>query len=169
MMELKIGFLAFSRSLRSDVDRVVSEILLSVSPVVLALVEALALDLARGGMEDLHRLVAGNRRRLEAMSATLPGVSLPDADSRISVARIRFESAEIAENTRLGLHGRAFSSFRARPSTGREPVPTPTCASRCRGIPRSWTQARGTPRRGRTSSARKTRPRHGTRRPREKA
>ncbi|GAA4448110.1 aminotransferase class I/II-fold pyridoxal phosphate-dependent enzyme [Phytohabitans houttuyneae] len=102
MAELKLGFLAVSDDLREAVAHALSEVLLSVSPLVLKLVETLSLDAAASGMGALHELIATNRSRVTAAVADLPGVAVADPDARVSVCRLRFDSAEAASRV-LGL------------------------------------------------------------------
>ncbi len=85
--ELKIGMLAWSERTRLPIKRAFSESLLSASPVVLLLVEALAQDWARGGYERARDLVATNREIVRREVARV-GLSLADPTSQISVARI---------------------------------------------------------------------------------
>ena len=48
MQELKLGFVAVSESMRAKVEHVLSDVLLTVSPFVLTLIEMLAVDAAHG-------------------------------------------------------------------------------------------------------------------------
>lgn len=106
MQELKLGFVAVSESMRADVDHALSDVLLTVSPFVLTLIEMLALDAAQGGFAELHSLVAGNRRVVSDAVGRLDRVELLDPWSRISVGRLRFRSSAEADRTRLGLFER---------------------------------------------------------------
>jgi aspartate/methionine/tyrosine aminotransferase len=103
--ELKLGFVAMSTRLEGELKHLVSDVLLSVSPLVLRLVEELALDTARGGDGELHELVAANRRRARAAAEEL-GFGLPDSDARVSVCRLRFASSDEASAVRRGLERR---------------------------------------------------------------
>ncbi|MHA3835185.1 aminotransferase class I/II-fold pyridoxal phosphate-dependent enzyme [Terrabacter sp. AAH1] len=96
--ELKLGFVAVSHHWRRPVEHALSDILLSVSPFVLALVEQLALDGANGGLEQLHALVATNRGRVARLVADLPGVTLLDAPAAVSVARLELPSSSVADD-----------------------------------------------------------------------
>lgn len=85
--ELKLGFIGFSQGCPLALDDAMSDLLLSVSPLVLRLVGELAREAAQGGFEELHQLIATNRRVLtEALDAT--AAQVVDPDSRISVARV---------------------------------------------------------------------------------
>lgn len=84
-LDLKVGFLAYSRRFPAPLRRVYTDILLGVSPAILCLVTALADDAARGGLAALHRLI-GEHRSL--VRAAIPFGGWPDRDSRISVERL---------------------------------------------------------------------------------
>ncbi|WP_433389495.1 aminotransferase class I/II-fold pyridoxal phosphate-dependent enzyme [Micromonospora sp. KLBMP9576] len=85
--ELKIGLLAYSERTRLPIERAFSESLLAASPVVLQLVEALALDWVDGGRERASALVERNRAVVRAALDTV-GLRLADPHSQISVARV---------------------------------------------------------------------------------
>lgn len=105
MQELKLGFVAVSRSRHAEVEHALSDVLLTVSPFVLALIEMLARDAGNGGLEELHDLVAGNRALVSTAVSAMDQVELLDPGSRISVSRLRFGSAADADRALLGLHG----------------------------------------------------------------
>lgn len=106
MQELKLGFVAASESMCADIDHALSDVLLTVSPFVLTLIEMLAVDAAQGGLAELHSLVADNRRIVSDTVDGLDCVELLDPWSRISVVRLRFRSPADADQTRLGLYER---------------------------------------------------------------
>lgn len=85
--ELKIGLLAWSERTDLPIKRAFSESLLSASPVVLLLVEALAGDWQSGGYERARDLVSRNRA-VVGKAADEAGLRLADPLSQISVARI---------------------------------------------------------------------------------
>jgi enduracididine biosynthesis enzyme MppP len=87
-LELKIGWLAFAEHVALPITKVHSDILLGVSPLILALVEQFSLDAARGGLAELHRFIAENRRIVRDGLADVPDVSFPDPESHASVERI---------------------------------------------------------------------------------
>jgi enduracididine biosynthesis enzyme MppP len=87
-LDLKVGMLVSSENVGLPVPEVYSDILLGVSPFILALVERFARDAADGGLDELHEHIAGNRRVLRETLAGIPGVSFPDEDSRVSVERV---------------------------------------------------------------------------------
>lgn len=87
-LELKIGWLVSSANINLPVTKIYSDILLCISPLVLALVERLAEDAAVGGLSELHRFIAMNRQILRSELADVPGVHFPDTTSRGSVERI---------------------------------------------------------------------------------
>jgi enduracididine biosynthesis enzyme MppP len=89
--ELKLGLLASSRRTRLDLRRAMSDILLSVSPFVLLLVEAFAQDAAMGGFERLHGLVEGNRELLRRELEDVECARVVDGGTRISVERIELD------------------------------------------------------------------------------
>lgn len=85
--ELKLGLLAFSARNRLPIERAYSESLLSVSPVVLQLITAMARDWANGGRDRASNLVETNRSIVRSALAPV-GLELADPSSRISVARV---------------------------------------------------------------------------------
>ncbi|MEV6977523.1 enduracididine biosynthesis enzyme MppP [Kitasatospora sp. NPDC093806] len=89
-LDLKAGLLVFSERVGLPVEKIYSDILLGVSPLILALIREFSLDAAAGGLADLHEFIAGNRALVRAKLAGLPGVECPDPDSRSSVERVRF-------------------------------------------------------------------------------
>ncbi|WP_213451206.1 aminotransferase class I/II-fold pyridoxal phosphate-dependent enzyme [Rhizomonospora bruguierae] len=106
MQELKLGFVAVSESMRAKVEHALSDVLLTVSPFVLTLIEMLAVDAAQGGLAELHRLITENRRIVSDAVGGLDRVELLDPQSRISVGRLRFSSPTDADRTRRGLYER---------------------------------------------------------------
>lgn len=85
--ELKAGFLAWGARTRLPLNEAFSDVLLSVSPVVLLMITRFAGDAAAGGYAALHSLIRGNRAALADVLAGTP-VRLADPGSRISVARL---------------------------------------------------------------------------------
>ncbi|MFD8867838.1 aminotransferase class I/II-fold pyridoxal phosphate-dependent enzyme [Streptomyces sp. NPDC059590] len=124
MSELKLGILAVSEGMWPVMRKAVSDVLLTVSPLVLKLVESLSRDAAAGGLDRLHDLIAANRRRVARTVGALPGVTLPDPSSRISAARLAFPSAEAAARVSSdllehGIHVLPCRQFHwARPEEG---------------------------------------------------
>ncbi len=105
--ELKLGLLAVSESLSTAVEHALSDVLLTVSPLVLALVEELACDAAAGGYAALHRLVADNRADTFAVVGAMEVAEVADDhDARVSVSRIRFDSGAEADRARSALRAR---------------------------------------------------------------
>ncbi|GLX47554.1 hypothetical protein Shyhy01_05040 [Streptomyces hygroscopicus subsp. hygroscopicus] len=86
-LELKAGFLAWGEHTDLPLLEYFSDVLLSVSPLVLLMLTRFAQDAERGGYAELHDLIARNRR---ALAEVLDGgpVTLTDPDARISVARV---------------------------------------------------------------------------------
>lgn len=107
MQELKVGFVAVSERMRADVEHVLSDVLLTVSPFVLTIIEMLAIDAAEDGLAELHCLIADNRRIVSDAISGLDHVELLDPRSRISVARLRFRSSADADWIRRRLHERS--------------------------------------------------------------
>jgi len=101
--ELKLGFLAVSEDVRPAVEHALSDVLLTVSPFVLKVVEALSAEARGGGLAALHELVATNRGAVTATVEKLLEVRVADPDARVSVCRLAFGSAAQAERTRSGL------------------------------------------------------------------
>jgi len=94
--EMKLGFVVVSSHWRRRVEHALSDILLSVSPLVLALVRDLAADATEGGFDVMRQLIDGNRTALLDCVRKLPGVRVLNADARVSVARIRFPDSRAA-------------------------------------------------------------------------
>ncbi|MFI6013280.1 aminotransferase class I/II-fold pyridoxal phosphate-dependent enzyme [Streptomyces sp. NPDC051243] len=86
-LELKAGFLAWGENTDLPLLEYFSDVLLSVSPLVLLMLTKFAQDAEAGGYAELHGLIARNRR---ALAEVLDGgpVALTDPDARISVARV---------------------------------------------------------------------------------
>jgi enduracididine biosynthesis enzyme MppP len=98
---LKLGFLCTSIGTRLPVAEVSADVLLTVSPFVARLVEELATDMAKGGLRQLHELIAGNRAIVAQALDRFGDAVLADGDSRVSVARV-----ELAESSATRLWGR---------------------------------------------------------------
>ncbi|WP_030559518.1 aminotransferase class I/II-fold pyridoxal phosphate-dependent enzyme [Streptomyces aureocirculatus] len=128
MLELKLGFLAVSPRMERPIKKIMSEVLLSVSPLVLRLVEELSKDYAAGGMAQLHDLIGTNRRVVAETVTDLDGVTLLDPDSRVSVCRLRLPSADRSLSARRALKERgvhvlpAGQFYWADPSGGTDQV-----------------------------------------------
>ncbi|MER8041716.1 aminotransferase class I/II-fold pyridoxal phosphate-dependent enzyme [Streptomyces sp. NPDC094032] len=104
--DLKLGFLAFGAEVALPLQRIHSEILLEVSPFLLALVQALAHDAAHGGLAELHEHIAANRLEVRDTLGDVPRVAFPDADSQVSVERVHLPGLDCHELwQRLRLHG----------------------------------------------------------------
>jgi len=107
--ELKLGLLVLGPTTDLGIENALSDILLSVSPFVLALVEAFSEDGADGGLAELRRFVSSNRDRVRAALAGSERLRLEDPDSRASVARLRLDDGlsarEVWETLRArGVH-----------------------------------------------------------------
>jgi aspartate/methionine/tyrosine aminotransferase len=102
--ELKAGFIASSRSLNDEVARALSDVLLTVSPVILRLIEELAQDASAGGFNALHDLIARNRERAITAARGLEIMTVDGQDARISVSMLRFRSPAAAQYVYSGLH-----------------------------------------------------------------
>jgi enduracididine biosynthesis enzyme MppP len=92
VLELKAGFLAWSDRTRLSLLDAFSDVLLTMSPVILLLIQRLAEDGVRGGYHDLHQLLASNRSLLTDILADSP-ITVIDPGSKISVARITWDAA----------------------------------------------------------------------------
>jgi aspartate/methionine/tyrosine aminotransferase len=107
--ELKAGFIASSRSLDDEVKHALSDVLLTVPPVILRLVEELARDAASGGFEALHKLIARNREQAKIMVRSQEIATVDEQDARVSVLMLRFQSGRQAHEVysllrRKGVH-----------------------------------------------------------------
>ena len=96
-LDLKVGWLVTSANLDLPVDRIYSDILLGVSPLILTLVERFSRDAADGGFADLHRFIRQNRAAVREELAGAPGVSHPDPHSTSSVERVCIEGRSSME------------------------------------------------------------------------
>ncbi|MGW6857016.1 aminotransferase class I/II-fold pyridoxal phosphate-dependent enzyme [Streptomyces xanthophaeus] len=98
LSELKLGFIGHSAACPLDLYENLSDVLLSVSPFVLALVAEFADEAGAGGYQRLHTLVSRNRRilreALEDTEARLPGnpsdvsVSMIDLPAPLDAGRV---------------------------------------------------------------------------------
>jgi len=93
MLELKAGFLAWGDRTRLDVENAFSDVLLSISPVILLLITHLAMDAKNGGYAQLRKLIERNRRTLSQAIRDTP-LTCVDPDSRISVARLALPQSQ---------------------------------------------------------------------------
>ena len=87
-LELKIGWLVRSANVALPLEKVHSDILLGVSPLVLAMVRDFAKDAASGGLADLHDFIAENRALLRTELLGVPGIQFVDDDAKVSVERL---------------------------------------------------------------------------------
>ncbi len=85
---LKLGFLCASIGTRLRLAEAMADLLLTASPFVARVVEELATDMAHGGLEQMHGLIAGNRAHIGSALEGFADASLADGDSRVSVARV---------------------------------------------------------------------------------
>lgn len=88
VQDFKAGFLAFSES-DLPLKDAFSDLILTVSPVILALIGLLAQDAAAGGFGQMHDTMAVNRAAVRAALAKVGLAGPPDQHSRVSVERIR--------------------------------------------------------------------------------
>lgn len=123
-LELKAGFLAWGENTDLALLEYFSDVLLSVSPLVLLMITKFAQDAERGGYAHLHGLISRNRRVLAGILDGGP-VTLTDPDARISVARVSLPvdgpdaAALYAELARTGTHVLPCGPFHwARQSDG---------------------------------------------------
>ena len=85
---LKLGFVCTSARTRLAVGTAMADVMLTASPFVVRAVEELALDMATGGLDEMHALIAGNRERIREALADFTEARFADGDSRVSVSRI---------------------------------------------------------------------------------
>ncbi|MEU1307732.1 aminotransferase class I/II-fold pyridoxal phosphate-dependent enzyme [Streptomyces cinnamoneus] len=95
--DLKLGFLVSSSNVSLPLQQMYSELLLEVSPFLLALVQAMAHDAAHGGLAELHEHIAANRQLVRDTLSDLPKVEFPDADSQVSVERVHLPGRDCYE------------------------------------------------------------------------
>lgn len=87
-LDLKVGMLVFSEDLGLPVEKIYSDVLLGVSPMILVLARRFAEDAANGGLGELHRFIARHRELVRTGLDGVPGITFPDPDSRVSVERV---------------------------------------------------------------------------------
>ena len=121
---VKLGFVVSSARNRLPISELAADILLTAPPFAVAVVEAFALDMARGGLATLHARIAGNRELLRDELAKGSVARLADGDSRVSVSRIELPRGLSATRLwgqllRRGVHSVPCRPFYwARPSVG---------------------------------------------------
>ncbi len=124
MAELKLGFIAFGERCPLALDKALSDVLLSVSPVILGLIERLAIDAASGGLQALHHLIKDNRLAVARAIAQSRSLSWPDSDARVSVARIGLDEPRASALARQlaadGIHVLACGPFHWADRSGGE-------------------------------------------------
>jgi enduracididine biosynthesis enzyme MppP len=86
-LELKLGFIACSDSLKRPLAKAHSDVLLSASPFVMRVVTELARDAVAGGFDEMRQLIARNRAIIDASMADV-GCRQPFPDSRVSVTLV---------------------------------------------------------------------------------
>jgi len=109
---------------RLAIPEIAADILLTAPPFVVAVVEALALDMGGGGLDALHARIAGNRAILREELGKGDVGRLADGDSRVSVSRVELPRG--MSGTRLwgqllrqGVHAVPCRPFYwARPAAG---------------------------------------------------
>lgn len=87
-LDLKAGLLVTSENIALPIYKIYSDVLLGVSPLILAMIRRFSEDAAEGGLADLHDFIAANRLAVRTELAGVPGISFPDPDSRASVERV---------------------------------------------------------------------------------
>ena len=121
MQEFKAGFLAWGATTDLDLRDKFSDMLLSISPVMLLMISALARDANAGGYAALANLIGSNRDLIADAVATT-STQLADADSRISVCRLQLtDDADriYARLLELGVHTLPCQPFHwSRPDQG---------------------------------------------------
>jgi enduracididine biosynthesis enzyme MppP len=95
-LDAKVGMLVHSAGLDLPIHKVYTDILLGVSPFLLALMERFALDAGNGGLDELHQQMDERRAIVRATLAGTRTVAFPDADSRVSVERLELSPPRTA-------------------------------------------------------------------------
>lgn len=120
--ELKCGFLAWKTGCPLDLEKNYSDLMLSASPVVLALVRDFAIDASNGGIAELRALIARNRALVRSALSDCDFSVARESEISVDFARLPegLKLASIYERSRaLGVHllpGAPF--FWADPSRG---------------------------------------------------
>lgn len=115
VLELKAGFLAWGKRTSLSLLGAFSDVLLTMSPVILLLIQRLAEDGVHGGYHYLHQLLASNRALLTDSLTDSP-VTVTDPDSKISVARVTWDTAgPDAANVYAGLKSRGLHTLPCGP------------------------------------------------------
>jgi aspartate/methionine/tyrosine aminotransferase len=91
MTGLKLGFSVSSSRNRLPLDDAASDVILSAPGIVALLVEALAEDMADGGMEQIHSLIAANRSAIASELDGCPMARQVDGTSLVSVSRVQVD------------------------------------------------------------------------------
>jgi enduracididine biosynthesis enzyme MppP len=92
VLELKAGFLSWGQHTALSLADGFDDLLLSVSPLVMLLLNRLAQDATLGGYQALHQLIAGNRAILAGALAGRQ-LTMKEPQSRISVAQVSLPAA----------------------------------------------------------------------------
>ena len=106
-LDLKIGFLAFSRNEELPLHRIYTDILLGVSPLLMLMIKQFAEDARDGGFAELHRFIHSNRTLLRKQFAGIPEIGVPEEDSRISVEWLALSDDYVGSEIWHALHQRS--------------------------------------------------------------
>lgn len=87
-LDLKAGYLVFPSAEQLPLRRIYTDILLGISPLIMALIRSFAQDAGDGGFAELRRFIRTNRATLRDGLAGIAALSFPDAASKVSVERI---------------------------------------------------------------------------------
>ncbi|HET9894645.1 MAG TPA: aminotransferase class I/II-fold pyridoxal phosphate-dependent enzyme [Streptosporangiaceae bacterium] len=103
-LDLKAGFLVFTKE-QLALRRIYTDIMIGVSPLILALIRRFSEEASQGGLAELHQFIGQNRALLRAGLAEVTSLSFPDPESRTSVERIALGADQNASRLWSDLRG----------------------------------------------------------------
>jgi len=90
---VRLAFLAFPAHSKLGIPEASADLLFVAPPFACLLVEALALDMAAGGMAVIHERIAANRATLAAALEGCPVATLAEPESKVSVGLVQLDAS----------------------------------------------------------------------------